>query len=238
MATVRTALIEATWRVLFCLTLSAVLPTTTDAAAILINGSFEDGPPMGGREDVDVVAGSSAIPGWEVFAVSASAGAVDYLGAPWDVSDGVHAIDLDGRDALFSGVRQEFATTFGRRYEVAFDLSSNPVSGPLVKQLRVTAAGFSQDYTHDSSGQLKERLVWDAIVFSFIATGPTATLSFMSLTGVPNSYGALIDNVRVTVPEPSTLPLLGAGLVAARSRLRRRRGGHEHADTRLQWRRR
>jgi hypothetical protein len=29
---------------------------------------------------------------------------VDYLGAPWDVSDGSHAIDLDGRDATFSGI--------------------------------------------------------------------------------------------------------------------------------------
>ena len=46
--------------------------------------------------------------------------------------------------------------TVGQRYEVAFDMSGNPVGGPLLKQLRVTVDDFSHDYVHDSSGQLKK----------------------------------------------------------------------------------
>jgi choice-of-anchor C domain-containing protein len=206
---------------------AAALPATSEASAILVNGSFEVGPANGsGLADVDVLAGSAALVGWEVFAASASGGAVDHLNVAWDVSDGVHAIDLDGRGALFSGVRQTFVTTPGRRYDVAFDLSGNPgvpagTGSPVLKRVQVSVDGLAKTYEHDSSGQARDSLVWDAIVFSFIASGPSATLQFMSLTGVANSYGALIDNVRVTVPEPATLLLLGAGVVTTMARRKR-----------------
>jgi len=204
-----------------CLALSALHPASAQAAAILVNGSFEDGPSNGlDQFDVDVFAGSLAIAGWEVFGVGATGGAVDHLNTPWDVSDGVHAIDLDGRDSVFGGVRQNFATIAGQRYDVAFDLSGNPVGGPLLKQLLVTVGDFSEEYTHDSTGQTRENLAWDLILFSFIATGPTSTLSFMSLTGSPNSYGALIDNVRLTVPEPGMFLLVTLGVVARAMRRR------------------
>jgi hypothetical protein len=57
--------------------------------------------------------------------------------------------------------------------------------------------------------------VWQSIGFSFVASGTNSTLSFMSLQATPNSYGPLIDNVSVSeVPEPSTLLLVGSGIVA------------------------
>ena len=48
--------------------------------------------------------------------------AIDYLNVRWDVTDGIHAIDLDGRDSLGSGIEQTFATTPGQAYAVSFDL--------------------------------------------------------------------------------------------------------------------
>ena len=61
------------------------------------------------------------------------------------------------------------------------------------------------------------------ITFTFHATATDPVLSFMSLTPYANSYGALIDNVRVnevvaSVPDPgSSLPLLGIALSGLRA---------------------
>jgi hypothetical protein len=147
-----------------------------------------------------------------------------------DVSDGVRAVDLDGRSP--GGVEQSFATTVGQWYLVSFDLSGNPGNGnagtglPLVKQARVTVDEFSQDYAFDSSGQAITALTWQSVTFAFQATDTDATLRFSSLSLDPtNAYGALVDNVSVTaVPEPSSIVLLGAGwLVTGRWRYRRSR---------------
>jgi choice-of-anchor C domain-containing protein len=145
-------------------------------------------------------------------------------------SDSVHAVDLNGRDSIGSGIEQTFATLIGEIYSVSFDLSGNPEGLPQVKQVRVAVDGVSQDYSHDSLGQATSALIWESLGFSFIASGTSATLSFTSLTPQPNSYGALIDNVSVidtgsasSVPEPSTLLLLGSGLVANASRWRRKK---------------
>jgi hypothetical protein len=54
-----------------------------------------------------------------------------------------------------------------------------------------------------------QALTWQPITFSFTATGTTATLSFTSLTPFANSYGALIDNVRV-LGAPAAYPPNGA----------------------------
>lgn len=189
-------------------------PSPAMADPILLNGSFELGPDIP-TQDIDILAGSADIIGWTVFGAS-----VDYLGPPWDVSDGTRAIDLDGRDAVFSGVRQTFATIFGQSYVVSFDLSGNPHGGSETKLVRVSVGDFTQDYSHNSSGQTREALQWQSITFSFVASGPASTLSFMSLSSTPSSFGPVLDNVSVTtptasVPEPSTLLVLSAGLAMA-----------------------
>jgi choice-of-anchor C domain-containing protein len=148
---------------------------------------------------------------------------IDYLGPPWDVSDGVRALDLDGNGGI-GGIAQTFATTLGQTYVVSFDLSGNPQGGPLVKDVRVEAGAFTQDYTFDTFGQTRENLIWQTITFSFVATGATTTLSFASLSPSDNSYGALIDNASVTaVPEPASLVLLETGLMWGGAAIRRRR---------------
>jgi choice-of-anchor C domain-containing protein len=133
------------------------------------------------------------------------------LGDAWDVSDGTRAVDLDGRDATFSGIQQTFATEIGQTYSVTFDLSGNPEGGPLLKQLQVSVGDFSQDYSFDSSGQTLDALIWQTVTFSFVALDTTSTLAFTSLSSTPSSFGPLVDNVSVTaVPEPATVLLMAA----------------------------
>jgi choice-of-anchor C domain-containing protein len=199
-------------------------PAGVAADPILINGSFELGPLVGrGIEDFDIFAGETDIVGWTVLG-----GGVDYMNAPWDVADGIHAVDLDLRNSN-GGIEQAFATVAGQQYRVSFQLSGNPGrsggSLPVVKQVRVSVDGFSRDYAHDSTGQRIDLLVWDWHEFLFVASGTSATLRFTSLTPFPNSFGAMIDDVRVSaVPEPGALMLLAPGLfgLALRNRARRR----------------
>ena len=206
------------------LVLLALIPATAAGSPILINASFEQGPSFS-HQDLDIATGSTEIVGWVVTGSSVSGGAIDYLGAPWDVSDGIRAIDLDGRDSVFGGIEQTFTTIPGQLYNVRFDLSGNPHGGPVVKQARVSVGGFSADYAFDSTGQSMEALLWETIAFSFWSTTSAATLSFKSLSPTPNSYGALIDNVSVTaVPEPSAAVLLAIGLGVLGARHARRRG--------------
>ena len=201
------------------------------ATPILINGSFESSSVVGCCWDVGIQSGSSELTGWKVL----PGGGIDWSNPPWKVSDGLHAIDLDGRNSYHSGVAQSFATEVGKEYQVLFDLSGNPDGGPDRKDVRVAVGDFTQDYSFEVLiGQSISTITWASIAFTFLATDTTSTLSFMSLTPYHNSYGALIDNVCVTdpgtscpstssVPDPgSTLLLFGmglAGLGAWRKRL-------------------
>src|SRR4051812_14996880 len=98
---------------------SALAATPAAADSILVNGSFEVGPFVGSH-DIDIAAGSTDVIGWLVTGTGPSA--IDYLGTPWNVSDGIHAVDLDGRNSLFSGIQQTFDTVAGTVYQVSFDM--------------------------------------------------------------------------------------------------------------------
>jgi choice-of-anchor C domain-containing protein len=195
--------------VVVCLALFAcATPSAAEAAAILVNGSFEVGPPPFVDHDLGIPAGSTEITGWTVLS-----GGVDLLEDPWDVSDGMRAIDLDFRSP--GGIEQAFATLPGMTYSLAFDLSGNPEGGSLLKRLVVSVGGLSQEYSFNSIGQAIDALLWEREMLQFVAQDTLTILRFVSLSAADSSYGALIDNVSVAaVPEPSTLFLAGTAVAA------------------------
>jgi choice-of-anchor C domain-containing protein len=189
--------------------LALTIPATPaqDTRNLLANGSFEQGPAVGGF--LNLAAGNKSLPGWVVTGEG-----VDYVSTGyWVSSQGSRAIDLDGsaRSAktppyVHGGIAQTFPTTAGARYRVTFDLAGNPNELPRIKPLRVSAAGESVEFTFDATGKTGRNMGWTPKSWTFTAAGASTTLEFHSLTQPPQTgYGAAIDNVVVT--EEPALPL-------------------------------
>lgn len=158
----------------------------------LLNGSFEESllDPSGGLV-LALPVNDTSITSWTV-----TQGDVDYIGGYWQASNGVRSLDLSGYQA--GAVSQTFGTVAGARYEVRFDLSGEPFShSPVVKELRVSAADTSEDYTFDSTlSSSRSDMYWQEQVFEFTATSDTSTLTFTSLS--EGDAGPALDNVSVT----------------------------------------
>jgi choice-of-anchor C domain-containing protein len=131
-------------------------------------------------------------PGWTVFR-----GSVDWKGAYWKSSHGRRSLDLNGDEP--GGIRQDFASTPGRRYCVTFDMAGNPALPdiwPPVKKLRVRAAGQSADFEFDVRGNTIERMGWVGKRWEFTAVAPSTTLEIESLDAA-GPVGPALDNVAV-----------------------------------------
>jgi choice-of-anchor C domain-containing protein len=177
--------------------------------SLIINGSFEESPAVSAY--LNVVAGSGTIKGWVVTGEGVDVVADRY----WPASDGVRSVDLDGSARSRTtppftqgGLAQTFPTTPGTRYLVRFDLSGNPVKKPVVKPIRISAAGQSAEFTFDVSGTDFRNMGWSPRTWTFIAKASSTTLEFRSLTASPlTGYGPAIDNVAVSALEDPSLEL-------------------------------
>jgi choice-of-anchor C domain-containing protein len=177
--------------------------------SLIVNGSFEETPAV--RTYLNVVAGSATINGWAVTGEGIDVVADSY----WPASDGVRSVDLDGSARsratppfMQGGIAQTFATTPGARYLVRFDLSGNPVKKPVVKPIRISAAGQSAEFTFDVSATDFRNMGWSPRTWEFVANDSSTTLEFRSLTASPlTGYGPAIDNVSVAALDDPPLEL-------------------------------
>ncbi len=183
--------------------LASLLTVTRGARAqTIVNPSFESGPVVTPSQPiVPVLSGSDALTGWTVVSGSVNVIEQGYW-APWS---GARSLMLSGASGP-GAIEQTIATLPGQRYALGFGISGDPLSPPVIKHLRVSAAATQQDVTFDSSPAWHWDMAWSARTLEFTATGPTTTIRFASLD--PEPWGPAIDSVTVTVvgdpPAPVT----------------------------------
>jgi hypothetical protein len=190
------------------------------AANLFTNGSFETPTVnyqlLGG--------GSTAITGWTTVLSGVehfSPSALGYGAAP----DGVMVVDLANYTYLNGGgLEQAVATTPGQRYDVSFAAGNSLSSGRTgTGIIKVTIDGGST-LSFNTAVATGVAMAWETRSFSFVASGASTLVRFWNDQN-PNLHFADLDAVSVqlsAVPEPGQWLLLGAGLAAMGTSLRRR----------------
>lgn len=195
--------------------LALAITSPAFSATLITNGSFELGNTSGAFSTAS--AGSTDITGWTV-----DAGSVDYISSYWAASDGVRSIDIAG--SAIGALSQSFATTAGKSYLVSFDLSSNPdLSAP--RDLHVSIDGGAPSiFTHPgATGKDAAGMNWTSQSFTFLAAGPTSTITFTTNGTAQGFFGPALDNVvAAVVPEPAAWALMLAGFGLVGGAMRRR----------------
>ena len=193
--------VRATGRTLLALAL--VLCAARARADLATNGSYETGPanPDG---IMTLAAGSTVINSWVV-----SRGTIEYISDPyWQSEDGTSSLALNGDGP--GGIAQTFATAPGAVYAVSFWMSGEPFSTPVIKHMRVLAAGQSADFTFDTTPVWHWAMGWQQHTWNFTANSTSTTLEFISLDD--GIYSPTLDNVQIGLVSASVGTSPGARL--------------------------
>jgi hypothetical protein len=197
---------------------------SSNAASLIVNGSFESGNFVPDPQDSMALAvGATDMTGWTVqSAPLAWIGPSNPFGL--SASDGSYFLDLSGYhdNAPYAAVVQSLnvATTIGAQYRLSFDIGTDPQYDAAAVGILATAGSAAATFTSTPLNPNQ----WEYFYLDFTATSTSTSISLIGQAGTDEKYIGL-DNVSlIMIPEPGTLMLFaGPGLLmfAAARRLRK-----------------
>lgn len=194
--------------------LGAAVLAAPAQAAIIVNGSFEEG--VAGTYRQGQVVGGGSLPGWVVDVVSGSNPqdfSVDLTAVYWASFDGLMSLDLEGSfqsggsltpGSLSGSVSQVLNTTAGVSHTLQFYMGGNyggPSSLAEAKFLEVLWNGMSLGtFTYRlHPGDTISDFTWDRYKLVIPATAVLGSdrLTFRSINPQTTGHGAVIDAVKI-----------------------------------------
>jgi choice-of-anchor C domain-containing protein len=175
-------------------------------ASIVVNGGFEQPPIGGGYQPVS--AGDPFITGWTV-----TSGQVDLVHVGFGAffaNSGSQGIDMAGSPGPGS-IAQDLPTIPGEPYLLSFYTSSN--GGPHAGAVTLAWDGDAVDTISTTAYG-----TWVRHDYMLVASDASTTLEFIG--NIPGSFGAMLDDVSVTlVPTPgAAIGLATLGFLPRRRR--------------------
>lgn len=196
----------------------AAISATASAANLLVDGSFESISQGNGTWNT-----YTTVPGWVVTKANGQAtpnGLEIRNNVAGTAEDGHNFIELDGYENDM--IKQSFATTIGKEYEVSFWFADRAGVGPGSQGFVATVKSGSDVST--GFGAIGDNgAAWHLITMDFTAESTTSVFSIKA-TGKSDGYGTSFDNFQAAaIPEPASLGLFAAGIAVLGMTARRRR---------------
>jgi hypothetical protein len=189
-------------------TILGMLLTTSANANLIQNGGFEEATPAGsalGGSGFWRYYSASSITGWSGSNLELWTNNGQYEGV-------VHAeLNAHASNSNPWSIFQEFDTIIGQRYDLFFAYKARRGDNNASSEV----FSVNVDNTDNVLWMVSDHVTnsWKTYSQSFVATGASTTLRFTAVNPLTGTMGNFLDDIRVTVPEPGALALLGLGLL-------------------------